>query len=64
MATSKSYNSAAFKDTCTCTLFAANFFMLLAYSQCLLSQYGTGFSGLGNRMVSFKFTPDWPLLPR
>jgi len=22
-----------------------------------------GFSGSSNRMVSFKFTPDWPLLP-
>jgi len=44
-ATSKSYNSGTFEDTCT--LFAPNW----------------GFSGSGDLMVSFKFTPDWPLLP-
>jgi len=43
-ATSKTYNSGTFEDTCT--LFAPNW----------------GFSGSGNRMVSFKFTPDRSLL--
>ena len=46
MVTSKSYNSATFEDTCT--LFAPN--------------WGFSESAHRNRMVSFKFTPQWPLL--